>query len=164
MPIEIRRATEDDWHVVRDIRLAALQQAPFAFGSTYQRERDFDEGTWRSRLRNPDGPTFLAFDDETPIGIDGIFTTENGDRHLVAMWVDPTARRQGVGVVLAQAVIGWARGVGAPRLLLGVAEDNAPAIALYESLAFKFSGKREPLRSNPNHSVLEMSLELAEQV
>src|SRR4051794_20409987 len=111
MSVAVRQATVDDWEVVRDIRLAALQDAPFAFGSTYARERDFDEETWRGRLSNPDGPTFLAFEGDQAVGIDGVFT-ENGDRILVAMWVAPEARRGGVGAALTEAVCQWARGVG----------------------------------------------------
>jgi hypothetical protein len=90
MNVTVRRATVDDWEIVRDVRLAALQEAPYAFGSTYARERDFDEETWRGRLSNPDGPTFLAFDGDTAVGIDGVHT-EDGDRILVAMWVAPSA-------------------------------------------------------------------------
>ena len=160
MPIEIRRATEDDWQIVRDIRLTALQQAPFAFGSTYERERHFDEQTWRGRLSNCDGPTFLAFDADVPVGIDGVYV-EDGEHHLVAMWVAPDARRSGVGAALTQAVIDWVAARGERRLLLGVAEDNEPARKLYESLGFLLTGNSEPLHSDPSRLTLEMGLELA---
>ena len=36
--IQIRRAAHDDWRVVKRVRLAALQEAPYAFGSTYERD------------------------------------------------------------------------------------------------------------------------------
>ena len=160
MRIEIRRATEDDWQVVHDVRLEALQQAPFAFGSTYERERHFDEQTWRGRLSNPDGPTFLALDRDVPMGIDGVYA-EEGEHHLVAMWVAPDARRSGVGAALTQAVIDWVAARGERRLLLGVAEDNDPARKLYESLGFRFTGHAEPLHSDPTRRTLEMELILS---
>ena len=160
MPIEIRRATEDDWQVMRDIRLTALQQAPFAFGSTYERERDFDEQTWRARLSNPDGPTFLAFDGDRVVGLDGLYN-DDGRLILVAMWVAPGARRAGVGRALTRAAIDWVAARGDQRLLLGVAEDNEPARRLYESLGFQLTGKAEPLHSDPSRLTLEMGLVLA---
>jgi GNAT superfamily N-acetyltransferase len=159
MSVTVRQATADDWETVRDVRLAALQEAPYAFGSTYARERDFDEATWRGRLSNPDGPTFLAFDGDNVVGIDGVYT-EGGDRILVAMWVAPAARQAGVGAALTNAVCEWARAQGERRLYLGVAEDNEPARRLYERLGFKMTGKSAPLHSDPTRLSLEMALDL----
>jgi len=159
MTVTVRQATSDDWQTVRDIRLAALQEAPYAFGSTYARERDFDEDTWRDRLSNPDGPTFLAFDGDDAVGIDGV-STEGGDRILVAMWVAPHARRAGVGAALTNAVCDWVRKQGDTRVYLGVAEDNDPARRLYERLGFRMTGKSAPLHSDPTRLSLEMALDL----
>jgi len=159
MTVTVRQATSDDWQTVRDIRLAALQEAPYAFGSTYARERDFDEDTWRDRLSNPDGPTFLAFDGDDAVGIDGVYT-EGGDRILVAMWVAPSARRAGVGEALTNAVCHWVRAQGDRRVYLGVAEDNEPARRLYERLGFRMTGKSAPLHSDPTRLSLEMALDL----
>jgi GNAT superfamily N-acetyltransferase len=159
MKVTVRQATSDDWQTVRDIRLAALQEAPYAFGSTYARERDFNEETWRGRLSNPDGPTFLAFDGDDAVGIDGVYT-EGGDRILVAMWVAPSARRAGVGEALTNAVCEWVRAQGDRRVYLGVAEDNEPARRLYERLGFRMTGKSAPLHSDPTRLSLEMALDL----
>jgi len=159
MGVTVRRATADDWELVRDVRLAALQEAPHAFGSTYARERDFDEATWRGRLSNPDGPTFLAFKGDTAVGIDGVHT-EGGDRILVAMWVAPSARRTGVGEALTNAVCDWVRAQGDSRVYLGVAEDNEPARRLYERLGFEMTGKSAPLHSDPTRLSLGMARDL----
>ena len=159
MSITVRRATADEWELVRHVRLAALQEAPYAFGSTYERERDFDEETWRGRLSNPDRPTFLAFDGDTPVGIDGVYT-ENGDRILVAMWVAPHARRARVGAALTNAVCDWVRAQGDERVYLGVAEGNEPARRLYERLGFKMTGKSAPLHSDPTKLTFEMARDL----
>ncbi|HEY7024747.1 MAG TPA: GNAT family N-acetyltransferase [Candidatus Limnocylindrales bacterium] len=157
--VEIRQQTADDWRVVREVRLAALQDAPFAFGSTYESARRYDEATWRSRLSNSDNPTFLAFDGERAVGMDGVYLHE-GEHTLVAMWVAPSARRSGVGAALTRAVLDWATARGARRVLLGVAEDNGPAQRLYERLGFKLTGRSEPLHSDPSRRVLEMAREL----
>lgn len=159
MSVRVRQASVDDWQTVRDIRLAALQEAPYAFGSTYAREKDFDEQTWCDRLSNPDNPTFLAFDGDEAVGIDGVHT-ENGDRILVAMWVAPAARRSGVGALLTNAVCDWVKAQGEKRLYLGVAEGNEAARRLYEKLGFTMTGHREPLHSDPSRLSLEMARDL----
>lgn len=41
--VRVARAGADDWQAVRDIRSAALLDAPFAFGSTLERELAFGD-------------------------------------------------------------------------------------------------------------------------
>lgn len=58
-----------------------------------------------------------------------------------ALYVDPAARRAGVGRALVTGCLGWAHAAGAPWLALAVVEANAPAIALYASLGFQPVGR-----------------------
>ena len=57
--IVVRAATMEEWHVLRDIRLAALQDAPNAFGSSYAEQAASLEADWRRRISR--GRTFFAF-------------------------------------------------------------------------------------------------------
>src|SRR5262249_40909227 len=52
-------------------------------------------------------------------------------RELISMWVDPAARRKGVGSKLIDAVVEWAKRDGAVALILDVAERNNAATAFY---------------------------------
>lgn len=146
--MHIRRVTEDDWRAVRDIRLRAMAADPGAFTSSGERERSFTEPAWRLRLRG--SPWYLAFegaddgaDAATPDGDAPALAVvsvipEPGraadDRHVVGLWVDPAARRSGVGTALLHRAASDAHDGGARTLSLWVAEDNEPAQRLYRSL------------------------------
>ena len=70
--VEIREIDADGWRAIRDIRLAALQDAPDAFASTYAREIAFVEADWLRRISS--GGNFLAYAPElgtAPVGIAG---------------------------------------------------------------------------------------------
>ena len=39
----VRRIAEDEWGVLRDLRLHALADSPDSFGSTYERESGYSD-------------------------------------------------------------------------------------------------------------------------
>jgi len=64
------------------------------------------------------------------------------DCELLALGVREEARRRGLGARLVAAVCAEARRRGAARVFLEVAEDNAPARALYGRAGFAVLGRR----------------------
>lgn len=63
----------------------------------------------------------------------------------LGMSVKATHRRRGIGRALLQEGLAWARANDLTRVELYVFADNAPAIALYESLGFQHEGRRKNL-------------------
>jgi len=61
---------------------------------------------------------------------------------VLTIGVTPAARQQGVARALMTAALGAARQSGAEAAFLEVAEDNAPAAALYAGLGFRRAGVR----------------------
>lgn len=55
--------------------------------------------------------------------------------------VHPGARKEGLGRAMMSHLHGLARARGARRVRLRVLDDNAPAIALYEQLGYRFGPK-----------------------
>lgn len=137
--VEIRALTPDDWRVWRALRLAALAEAPYAFGSRladWQGAGDREE-RWRDRLAI-DGVHLVAELDGSPVGMaSGVLDEEVAEAaELISMWVEPIARGRGVAGALIAAVEEWARAQGFRELRLAVAEGNAGADAAYRRAGF----------------------------
>jgi GNAT superfamily N-acetyltransferase len=156
--VMVREIQADEWELLRDVRLAALHEAPSAFGSTYAREAEFTEEQWRGRLSSR-AVTFIAFREEPvplePVGLAGVYE-EDGDADLVSMWVRPTARGLGVGQALVEAAADWAKARDHDTLYLWVTETNAAARGLYERCGFAPTGERQPLPSDPSLPEIRM--------
>ena len=138
------------------MRLAALAESPEAFGSTLAREEAFQETDWRSRLNN--GASFLAYRDGEAVGLAGGFYPENDTSpHLVAMWVVPEVRGEGVADAIVEAVVEWAHSGGADRIFLWVIDSNERALAFYRRCGFVDTGARQPLPRQPGITEIEMA-------
>ena len=138
--MDIERLSPSEWERLKQIRLAALRDAPGAFGTTLELAQGWSDDVWRQQAR--DLPTFIATLDGADVGVArGTTDGSNSDAFLVSMWVSPALRGRHVGEQLVDAVAGWARDAGFRRLLLDVADDNAAAIALYQRLGFEPTGE-----------------------
>jgi GNAT superfamily N-acetyltransferase len=144
----VRATTMNDWQALREIRLQALQDAPYAFASTYAREVAFAEDEWHRRATR-DG-SFIAFLPEvSPAGLGGGYLASPEVVELVAMFVRPQARGRGVGEAVIEAVAGWAIQKDAIAVHLWVTETNKRARMLYERCGFTATDERQSLPSDP---------------
>jgi len=156
--VEIRRIRPEEWRRLRDLRLAALVDAPDAFAATLAQERERPDAEWRRWAH--DGSvgssevTFIAASGDAWAGLAiGFFHPGRPDTVVVgAMWVAPRARRRGAARQLLEAVAGWASGAGAARVELWVTDGNEAAATLYRAAGFRPAGERQPLASNPTLS------------
>jgi ribosomal protein S18 acetylase RimI-like enzyme len=160
--IKIEPITLRNFAVFKEVRLRALQEAPYAFGSTYAREFQFTDAEWLQRLERWNGERgagFLAMDDSAACGIAGSLLDENDSSRaqLVSMWTAPTHRKNGVGRLLVNAILNWAKGHDVSTLLLMVTSNNDPAIRFYERLGFAQTGRTEPYPNDPSILEYEMS-------
>jgi len=139
----IETLAPDQWQRLRDIRLRLLSADPDSFGSTLEREQNYNDEDWAKRSGNPDVATFLLTENGTDYGISvgGPFRSHGRDcAGMYSMWVDPAMRGRGFGVQLVEAVISWAKETGFEELCLEVGDHNAAAIALYERCGFLPTG------------------------
>jgi ribosomal protein S18 acetylase RimI-like enzyme len=159
----IRRLVPGDWAALRELRLTALAEAPYAFASTLERELAFDEPQWRARIGQtahvgawaPDLAGLAAGFPEAgrPGAAPGW--------HLVSMWVSPRLRGQGVAGDLVTAVCDLARADGAEQIALWVTEVNDRARAFYRRAGFRETGERALVRpEQPGHWERRMARDL----
>jgi len=141
--VDIARLGPQEWHVYRDLRLAALEDSPSAFGSRLDAERDRDEAEWRARLERR--TQFVARTDGRPVGTVGCIVRPGDAIELVSMWVAPSARGAGVGGRLVEAVASEARGRGVATIVAWISEGNERAERLYERHGFVRTGTTQPI-------------------
>ena len=142
----------DDWEVLRELRYAALTDAPHAFGSTLAREQALTEDVWRQFTTH----MAVAFHAEDAVGLVGCVVID-GDAELVSMWVAPRARRIGTGRVLVDWARGHAAELGFSDITLWVADGNDDAARFYEECGFVPSGRRAPFQRDPTRFRTQMS-------
>lgn len=159
--IVLKPITPECVRQLRDVRLRALQDTPLAFGSTYARESALSDADWLRRASQWNGQrsaAYLAWDGDNPCGIvAGFFDVDPpGSAHLVSLWVAPTHRRAGVGRLLVNAILDWARSEGATTLRLMVTSNNEIAMRFYERLGFRRTGNTQPYPNDPSLFEFEM--------
>jgi ribosomal protein S18 acetylase RimI-like enzyme len=133
----------DDWRLWRELRLAALAEAPAAFGSTLA---DWSgagdtERRWRERLQVVALNLALTWGNE-PVGmVSAVAPNGDGFTELISLWVAPSARGRGVGDEAIRQVVAWARREHPPgRVVLAVRSHNERAIGLYRRHGFTDAG------------------------
>lgn len=131
-----------------------MKDAPYAFGSKYEREVLADEDNWRSRLAGRS--QFVAEVDGQVAGTAGGIASDDASAALISMWVAPAARGKGVGEMLVHAVLDWARDEGYPAVRLWVTSGNVAAERLYLRCGFVRTGATQPVFPGEPRMEIEM--------
>jgi len=161
----IRPTTEDDWAALKAVRLAALLDAPTAFGVSHAQAAAQTEAQWRERAAVADGARpksefWLACDDDAggaAVGMIGAVVDSQGHYNLIGMWVADERRGSGAARGLVDAVKTRAVALGHRRIVLDVAPENARAARFYLNQGFAFLDEWEPLASHPHIRVQKMA-------
>ena len=128
------------------LRLQGLTECPSAFASSLQEEEQTPIDVVAERLRStPGGCVLGAFIESRLVGVVGIQQeTPRKLAHKAFIWgmyVEPAARKRGVGSALVAAALQRASRIsGVRQVNLGVNATNTAAISLYQSLGFNAFG------------------------
>jgi len=165
MVFRVRQLAREEWSLLRDLRLAALTDAPDQFGeaSLAASQRSAEEWTALTSSDTPGAAscTHIAEVDGTPVGMAFAIQdrTDAATGRLGGMWVRPGARGIGIGMALVRAVLDWSRSGGMQRIRLWVVPSTA-ADRLYRRAQFIPTGRQKPFPGDDARSVIEMQLEL----
>ncbi|HKJ95722.1 MAG TPA: GNAT family N-acetyltransferase [Gammaproteobacteria bacterium] len=159
--IEIREAGRGERALQEALRLAALEDAPDAFGEPYDAIVVQPESYWRRLTASFAGRTgqivLLGCLGGKPVGfVYGIRSKERDEARLGGLWVEPHYRGQGVGRRLVQAIVDWAESKGFPSIGLWAPEHRPQVIALYRSLGFEPTGVSRALPGDEQRRIIEM--------
>ncbi|MGD9933542.1 MAG: N-acetyltransferase family protein [Dehalococcoidia bacterium] len=162
----IRPLLADEWPELRDVRIQALEDSPDAFSFTAAEARQQHDSYWqRWAAGSPDGrrSVFIVEHHGKLQGLGSAVLSDDRIGHVGAMWLAPSLRGTGLGGQLFDAVRGFLLQLDPVAVVLTVTETNAPAISLYRSRGFEFTGVATPLRPGSPLQNLEMKQDLLPQ-
>ncbi len=149
--------TDDDWKLLQDLRLRALEESPDAFLSKADAGKAGDEAYWRERCTR--NVWVVARIGRQVVGMASSVQDPAQPpyaRHIESVWVDPTHRRQGVLramlrhlVELNPEVHDW---------FVWVLDGNDLARKVYERMGFVSTGERQALAGSFGRSEERMRL------
>ena len=162
--IQIRRFHADEGALLKETRLRALRDSPAAFSASYEHELVKDSQYW-DRLVQGAGEfqgsqSFMAIGSGEVLAMAGCYP-ETGDRYrLVAMWVERSVRRSGIGHRVLNAVEAWVRSNDAHELVVAVYPSNSEGLGFYLRKGFS----RETQHSGGGHASGSVEIQLAKRL
>lgn len=155
--LTIRACSEEDWEALKAVRLAALADAPTAFGVSHAAAMNYTDAQWRERAAGRGQARFLlAYTNGGAVGLVGHVSNCAQECNLIAMWVAPAFRGTNAASTLVDWVKAHAVAAGHARLVLDVAPENGRAVTFYRKHGFSFLPEWEALESHPHIQVQKM--------
>ena len=149
--LEFRRLVRNEWKVLRDARLIALDESPRSFLAKCDEEKRYDQERWQAEFDR--GEWFVSELDDRHVFLTGV-TRESGapanERYLEYVWVAKGFRNRGIAFDMLTDIIGELKESGVRTVILWTLDDsNDPAQLLYKQLDFVTTNERQTLDFDP---------------
>ena len=131
-------------------QVAALEKVCFSM--------PWSENSVRSELTNPLSLWLVAEENGILLGYIGSQAVMD-EADVMNVAVDPARRREGIALMLVEALVAALNEKGVHALLLEVRASNEPAKALYERQGFAQVGRRPNYYRNPKEDALILKKE-----
>ncbi|HTH76762.1 MAG TPA: GNAT family N-acetyltransferase [Trinickia sp.] len=153
--LTVRRIAADQGPMLRELRAAALRDAPYAFDETLEealseQAETFDAAAARHAVSDSSA-SFILYTEGHPAGLVGAYFDESPERKgfVCALWVAPAVRHLHGGELLVNSAAAWLAECGAPEIYAWVADANRNAMRFYEALGFGPTGEHQTIARAP---------------
>jgi ribosomal protein S18 acetylase RimI-like enzyme len=106
----------------------------------YQKKYPTDEFDYYNYIKSPDRTVILAYIEEIPAGEIRLRKNWNNYAYIEDIVVDTQFRRRGIGRMLIEKAIQWAKERNLPGIMLETQDNNAAGCLLYQSCGFELAG------------------------
>ena len=110
--IFLRKLEEQDWALLRVIRLRALDADPGVFSSNFKDESQNEEKDWRGQLAQKNTAIFGIFQNDQIIGMTSVSIHRDDPWQKIALlwgsWLERSCRGKGLSVLMYEKRIEWA--------------------------------------------------------
>ena len=157
MQIKIEKASATEAERLKSLRLAALKDAPYAYGAVYEVDKEKPISFWQQTLVNSNW--FFTSIDGVDIGLIGVEKAakdRGSDCWISGWWIAQSFRGQGVAALMLSAIDKFCIENRWLKQGLGVWPENKRAIAAYLKLGFIAGGEPIPSRLKPGQLYLPM--------
>lgn len=142
----VRRATPSDAHALVELaESVGREDGRWILGTGPWRSVVDERRYLRTIEKHPDAVVFVAEDERAIVGRLSLSRDPHpASRHVadLGLMVAESHRRQGVGTMLLEQAVAWARASSIRKLELHVFPWNEPALSLYASFGFEREGFR----------------------
>ena len=145
--IHIRPFEPDEWELLKNMRLHALQSSPGVYCGTYEDSVSREDQSWKDLTESETACAFGLFDQDKLIGITGVFTMENPEHCFMGMtFIIPEYRQQGLTQLLYKARIDWAlKQDHFKKIIISHRADNEPSRRAIIKHGFQHTGEEKTL-------------------
>jgi GNAT superfamily N-acetyltransferase len=159
MEFHVRRLEATEARLLRELRIAALRDAPDQFAETVAQALARSDEEWVRFAAS----AYVAESGNALVGLAFAFedASDGAVGRVGGMWVAPGARRTGIGSALVEAALSWARAAGKRRVRLW-AVPTTSGERLYRRARFVPTGNQKPFPGDDSRVVIEMEIELSD--
>lgn len=144
--IKVRILGEAEWQLYREVRLAALKDAPEAFVAHFEDEASYGDDFWHERMDR--AHRIIAERGDEPVGLVclGLHDEDPQAGEVFGLWTAPKARGERVARQLVAVAARKAAEDGRRLLYFWAGSDNASAVGFASSFGFRPTEERRPMR------------------
>jgi ribosomal protein S18 acetylase RimI-like enzyme len=146
----VRATVEDAEQCFRIARAASVAGFQNVFPSDLKFPDDAIRADWISALTDPDGETYIAFEDSEAVGVVSV-----GHGVLQTLYVMPESWSQGVGNALHDLALERLREANVQEARLWTLTENHRARAFYEKRGWSLTGRTRIVPFPPHPTDIE---------